>query len=530
MPLADTASGVNPRFEISMTPTTSSTTSAQTARTTLTQPCTVVIFGASGDLTRRKLLPALYNLMLDGLLPENFSVLGLGRKNLSDDEFRAIAREAIEQFSRQPLQTEKWERFHNRLFYCAGDIQASEYYAMIQDRLKAIETPFNLPSHRIFYLAIPPGSFAQACEGLHQVGLIAPANSTGIYSRVIVEKPIGHDLASAQTINTAIGNVFDESQIYRIDHYLGKETVQNIMVLRFANSIFEPIWNHKYIDHVQLTVSESVTLGSRAAYYEGAGALRDMVQNHILQLLCLIAMEPPYSLDPDVVRNARMDVLRGLRPIRGKDVETMTARAQYAHGTINGQDVPGYRREEGVRPDSTTETYVALKVFVENWRWAGVPFYIRTGKAMTKRATEIAVQFKEIPQILFNANPQAPQVPNLLKLRIQPEEGMSMRIISKVPGTKARTHPVEMNFQYGDAFDAPSPEAYERLLLDVMTGDTSLFMRRDAVEASWKWVTDILDGWKEHGTKWLPEYSAGTWGPIEADRLIQTDGHHWREV
>ena len=345
-----------------------------------------------------------------------------------------------------------------------------------------------------------------------------------------MEKPIGHDLASAQTINTAIGNVFDESQIYRIDHYLGKETVQNIMVMRFANSIFEPIWNHKYIDHVQLTVSEAVTLGSRAAYYEGAGALRDMVQNHILQLLCLIAMEPPYSLDPDVVRNARMDVLRGLRPIRGKDVEEMTVRAQYAHGTINDQEVPGYRREEGVQPDSTTETYVALKVFVENWRWAGVPFYVRTGKAMTKRASEIAVQFKEIPQILFNANPDTPQAPNVLKLRIQPEEGLSLRIISKVPGTKATTHPVEMDFQYGDAFDAPSPEAYERLLLDVMTGDTSLFMRRDAVEASWKWVTDILEGWKEHRTKWLPEYPAGTGGPIEADRLIQTDGHRWREV
>ena len=504
--------------------------SAAPSRNTSAHPCTIVIFGASGDLTRRKLLPALYNLMLDGLLPENFAVLGLGRKDLSDEDFRAIAREGIEQFSRQTLQSEKWETFHSRLFYCAGEIKSSEYYGTIRDRLSSIETQFNLPGNRMFYLAIPPSSFAPACEGLHQVGLVSHVDSSEIYSRVIVEKPIGHDLASAQTINTAIGNVFDESQIFRIDHYLGKETVQNIMVMRFANSIFEPLWNHKYIDHVQLTVSEAVTLGSRASYYEGAGALRDMVQNHILQLLCLIAMEPPYSLDPDVVRNARMDVLRGLRPIRGKDVEAMTVRAQYAHGTINDQEVPGYRREEGVQPDSTTETYVALKVFVENWRWAGVPFYIRTGKAMTKRASEITVQFKEIPQILFNANPDIPQAPNVLKLRIQPEEGLSLRVISKVPGTKATTHPVEMDFQYGDAFDAPSPEAYERLLLDVMTGDTSLFMRRDAVEASWKWVTDILEGWKEHGTKWLPEYSAGTWGPIEADRLIQTDGHHWREV
>ena len=516
-----------------MTPTppaTSPTPSVKTARTAVTQPCTVVIFGASGDLTRRKLLPALYNLLLDGLLPENFVVLGLGRKDLSDEDFHVIAREGIEQFSRQTLQPEKWELFHSRLFYCAGDISASEYYASIRDRLGSIETQFNLPGNRMFYLAIPPASFAPACEGLNKVGLVTTTDRTDSYSRVIVEKPIGHDLASAQTINTAIGNVFDESQIYRIDHYLGKETVQNIMVMRFANSIFEPIWNHKYIDHVQLTVSEAVTLGSRASYYEGAGALRDMIQNHILQLLCLIAMEPPYSLDPDVVRNARMDVLRGLRPIRGTDVEAMTVRAQYAHGTINGQEVPGYRREEGVKPDSTTETYVALKVFVENWRWAGVPFYVRTGKAMTKRASEIAVQFKDIPQILFNANPDFPQAPNVLKLRIQPEEGLSLRIISKVPGTKANTHPVEMDFQYGDAFDTPSPEAYERLLLDVMTGDTSLFMRRDAVEASWAWVTDILDGWATHGHKWLPEYQAGTWGPIEADRLIQTDGHHWREM
>ena len=513
-----------------MSPSNATTDPATSPRTTSAQPCTIVIFGASGDLTRRKLLPALYNLLVDGLLPENFAVLGLGRKDLSDDDFRGIAKNGIEQFSRQTLQPDIWEKFHTRLFYCAGNISANEYYATIHDRLKAIETPFNLPGNRIFYLAIPPGSFAPACEGLHRVGLVSPTETSKTYSRVIVEKPIGHDLASAKAINTAIGTVFEESQIYRIDHYLGKETVQNIMVMRFANSIFEPLWNHKYIDHVQLTVSEAVTLGSRAAYYEGAGALRDMIQNHILQLLCLIAMEPPYSLDPDVVRNARMDVLRGLRPIRGKEVEEMTVRAQYAHGTINGQEVPGYRREEGVKPDSTTETYVALKVFVENWRWAGVPFFIRTGKAMTKRASEIAVQFKEIPQILFNANPKIPQAPNVLKLRIQPEEGLSLRVISKVPGTKAHTHPVEMDFQYGDAFDAPSPEAYERLLLDVMTGDASLFMRRDAVEASWAWVNDILEGWSTHGHKWLPEYQAGTWGPIEADRLIQADGHHWREV
>ena len=331
-------------------------------------------------------------------------------------------------------------------------------------------------------------------------------------------------------MNATIAAVFDESQIYRIDHYLGKETVQNIMVLRFANSIFEPIWNHKYIDHVQITVSEEEGIGTRAPYYEEAGALRDMVQNHILQLLSLIAMEPPYSLDSDVVRDARMEVLRCLHPIRGKDVEQTTVRAQYSHGTMNGQDVPGYRREEGVRPDSTIETYVALKCRVENWRWSGVPFYLRTGKAMPRRASEIAVQFKDIPEILFNADPEARQVPNLLTLRIQPQEGMALRIMSKIPRSRARTRPVEMNFNYGDAFSAPSPEAYERLLLDVMAGDASLFMRRDAVEASWTWVTDILEGWTAHGSRWLPEYSAGTWGPVEADKLIESDGRTWRLV
>lgn len=499
-------------------------------RAPLTQSCTIVIFGASGDLTRRKLLPALYNLLLDGLLPETFAVLGLGRKELSDEDFRGIARTGIEQFSRQSLIESAWRTFQSRLFYCVGNLAAPDYYTTIRDRLTTLESSLNLSGNRLYYLAIPPNSFAPACEGLAQAGLVTDSGQHTPYSRVIVEKPIGHDLASAQTINTAIGHVFDESQVYRIDHYLGKETVQNIMVLRFANAIFEPLWNHKYIDHVQITVSEAVTLGSRAAYYEEAGALRDMVQNHILQLLCLIAMEPPYSLDPDVVRNARMDVLRGLRPIRGKDVEQMTVRAQYAHGMIQGQEVPGYRREEGVRPDSTTETFVALKAYVENWRWAGVPFYIRTGKAMPKRATEIAVQFKDIPQILFNANPQNPQAPNLLTLRIQPEEGMALRIISKVPGSKAQTHPVDMDFRYGDAFKAPSPEAYERLLLDVMAGDTSLFMRRDAVEASWKWVTDILEGWNAFEPKWLPEYPAGSWGPVEADRLIHTGGHHWRKI
>jgi glucose-6-phosphate 1-dehydrogenase len=345
-----------------------------------------------------------------------------------------------------------------------------------------------------------------------------------------VEKPIGHDLESARGINTALAQVFDESQIFRIDHYLGKETVQNLMVLRFANSMFEPIWNSKYIDHVQITVSEAEGVGTRAAYYDKIGALRDMVQNHILQLLCLVAMEPPHSLNPDVVRDGRMNVLRCLRPIIGKDVERMTVRAQYGSGMCSGIDIPDYRHETGVPPDSTIETYVALKLFVENWRWAGVPFYLRTGKAMPKRASEVAVQFKDIPQILFNADLTVPQAPNVLALRIQPKEGFSLRVVSKVPGTKVQTRPVEMNFNYNDAFVGGTPEAYERLLLDVMVGDASLFMRRDAVEASWAWITLILDGWKEEKLSRLPDYPAGTWGPAEADCFIQADGRTWRTM
>ena len=519
------------------------------------EPCTLVIFGGSGDLARRKLVPALYNLFLDGTLPSNFAVLGIGRKSLSDEDFRAGTREGIIAYSRQRLADQPWAEFERHLFYLSGGIEDPQSFEAIKTRLEKIEAEHSLPGHRLFYLAIPPASYASACEGLQRAGLVRPPDHAGPFCRVIVEKPIGRDLESARQINALVGRVFDESQIFRIDHYLGKETVQNIMVLRFANSIFEPIWNHKYIDHVQITVSEAEGVGTRAAYYEGTGALRDMVQNHLLQLLCLVAMEPPYSLDPDVVRNARIDVLRSLRPIAGKDVERFTVRAQYSPGKFpgprrlllhpineflvrgqyqqdkdRGVEVPGYRHEPGVPPDSTTETYVAIKLFLENWRWAGVPFYLRTGKAMAKRATEVAVQFKDIPQILFNANPAAPQAPNVLTLRIQPEEGMSLRIISKVPGTKAQTNPVEMNFRYDDAFGAPSPEAYERLLLDVMAGDASLFMRRDAVEASWAWITPILNGWETYGTKWLSEYSAGSWGPVEADRLIQNDGREWRTL
>ena len=492
------------------------------------EPCTLVIFGGSGDLARRRLIPALYNLLLDGLMPSNYIVLGLGRTAMSDEEFRAAVRDGVVKHSRQALIEDTWTAFSRHVFYLAGENDDAQTYQRLKARAEDLERTFQLPGNRIFYLSIPPSSFTSVCEGLSNSGLADTQAAPSPYARIIVEKPVGRDLATAQAINVVTGRVFDESQIFRIDHYLGKETVQNLMVVRFANSIFEPIWNHKYIDHVQITVSEAEGVGTRASYYEEAGALRDMVQNHLLQLLCLVAMEPPYSLDPDVVRNAKMEVLRCLRPITAKDVEKFTVRAQYTEGTAHGRPVPGYRREKGVTPTSVTETYVALKCFVENWRWSGVPFYLRTGKALPLRASEVAVQFKEIPQILFNANAQAPQAPNVLTLRIQPEEGLSLRIVSRVPGTRAQTHPVEMNFKYGEVFGRPSPEAYERLLLDVMAGDASRFMRRDAVEASWAWITQILDAWERLGQRWLPEYQAGTWGPVEADRLIQNDGRVWR--
>ncbi len=393
-----------------------------------------------------------------------------------------------------------------------------------------IEPLFGIPGNRVFYLAIPP-SFIETCShGLKQEGLVADPEPARPFSRLIVEKPIGRDLASARRVNTALSECFDESQIYRIDHYLGKETVQNILVMRFGNSIFEPLWNSKYIDHVQITVAEAEGVGTRAGYYETAGALRDMVQNHILQLLSLMAMEPPWTMDADVIRNHRLDVLHGLRPLTAENMDAHVVRAQYAPGFYQGQDVPGYRREERVAADSTVETYVALKLFIDNWRWAGVPFYIRTGKAMPKRASEIAVHFKAVPHMLFNTDTEHPLEPNVLALRIQPDEGLSLRIATKLPGPRVRIYPVKMDFRYGTTFGDQAPEAYERLLLDVMAGDATLFMRRDSVEASWQWIQPILDHWSDTRARWLPEYPAGTWGPIEADRLIESDGREWRKL
>jgi glucose-6-phosphate 1-dehydrogenase len=497
---------------------------------TTPEPNTLVIFGAAGDLTRRKLLPAVYNLDVDGLLPANFAVVGFTRRDWDDATFRSGAREAIGKYSRRKLDEAKWPTFEQALFHSKGAFDDPGAYAELKRKLEEIDEIRGIPGNRVYYLSIPPSAIATCVEQLQRVGLVESLGPDRPFTRIIVEKPIGHDLESARRINDDVACVFDEKQVFRIDHYLGKETVQSILVMRFANSIFEPLWNQKYIDHVQITVSEEEGVGTRAGYYEEAGALRDMVQNHILQLLCLMAMEPPWSMSADVVRDQKMGVLNCLRPISPEEAGAHVVRAQYGAGTHQGAEVPGYRREDRVKSDSTTETYVAIKAWIDNWRWAGVPFYLRTGKALPKRASEIAIQFKPVPSILFNAEPSGALEPNWLVLRIQPDEGLSLQIATKAPGPRVKISPVQMDFQYGEAFGDQSPEAYERLLLDVMAGDATLFMRRDAVEASWAWVTGILDAWSKSGQRWLPEYPAGSWGPVEADRMIQGDGRRWREL
>lgn len=515
-----------------------------TPRALLPQPCLMVIFGAAGDLAWRKLMPALYNLNVDGVLPSNFAIVGfgLGSNGDPDEWIRARAWDGLRHFSRQQVNDSHWADFSRALFYVEGSFNDARAYENLKAKLEALDQQFAIPGSRVYYLSVPPTVVDMAVSHLHSAGMVNDPADDRSFTRVIVEKPIGRDLESAQRVNAALSQAFAESQTYRIDHYLGKETVQNLLVLRFANSIFEPLWNTKYIDHVQITVAEEEGVGSRIGYYEGVGALRDMVQNHMLQVLCLAAMEPPYSLAPDAVRDAKMGVLQTLRPLTPEDVEKSVVRAQYIEGDSHGQRVPGFRREvreffekmgrqipqESV--NSTTESFVALRLFIDNWRWAGVPFYLRTGKRLPKRGSEVAIQFKDVPQVLFNAAADVPVEPTVLVLRVQPEEGMSMRIASKMPGPKFRIYPVKMEFNYSTSFGGEPPEAYERLMLDVMAGDPTLFMRRDAVERAWEFVMPILNHWERKRARDLPEYQCGTWGPIEADRLIEGDGRHWRTL
>jgi glucose-6-phosphate 1-dehydrogenase len=479
---------------------------------------TIVIFGGGGDLAHRKLLPALYNLQVDGLLPPGVAIVGVGRKPTSDDAYRAFAKDGIAKFSRRPIDEQAWQMFAVRLFSATADIDGENGLAPLGARLDVIEHERNLTRERIYYLALPSALFVPTIRQLQKARFVSRGD--GAHARIVVEKPIGTDLKSACAINDAIAEVFDEPQIYRIDHYLGKETVQNILVMRFANSIFEPLFNQRYVDHVQITVAEEEGVGTRAGYYEHAGALRDMVQNHMLQLLSLVAMEPPHSLNGDVVRDEKLEILQSLRPLQGAAIDANVVRAQYV----------GYGKEAGVDPLSRTETYVALQIFIDNWRWYGVPFLLRTGKRLPKRSSEISIQLKEIPPILFNADPARRLEPNILVIRIQPDEGFSFGISCKRPGPHVEVLPVKMDFHYGEMFGATSPEAYERLLLDVLSGDPTLFMRRDAVETAWRWVMPILDRWAEQAAAPLPAYEPGSWGPAEADRLIESMGRKWRPL
>jgi glucose-6-phosphate 1-dehydrogenase len=491
--------------------------------------CTLVIFGASGDLTRRKLVPALWSMFQSRVLPEPFAVVGVGRSEMSNEQFRARMREAITDFARvQPPSQKVWDRFAQALFYYSGDPADAALYDGLGRYIAKVEQERSTGSNRLFYLATPPSIYPSVVTRLGAAGLNRPPDGNSGWVRIIIEKPFGRDLASSHALNQVVTSVFAEEQVYRIDHYLGKETVQNILVFRWANGIFEPLWNRNHVDHVQITVGESIGVENRGAYYEEAGALRDMIQNHILQLLCLVAMEPPVTFDAGPVRDEKTKVMHAIRPIAADEVDRLAVRGQYGPGFVGGQRVVGYREEKGVSAQSITETYAALRLEVDNWRWAGVPFYLRTGKRLAKRASEIAVQFKRTPHLVFRRNPEILAEPNLLILRIQPDEGMSLTFGAKLPGPDLRIRPVEMDFDYGRAFGGEPPEAYERLLLDAMKGDATLYARGEWVDLAWELLTPVLDTWAVGDPQMFPNYEAGGWGPAEADSLIERAGRSWR--
>jgi glucose-6-phosphate 1-dehydrogenase len=494
---------------------------AQDVEERLPPPSTLVLFGATGDLAARKLLPALYDLLADGRLPERLRLLGVARDGHDDASFRAHARDAIAGNARHPLDERLWDALEPRIGVVAGTFGSEQLYRDLAARLDAGDREDGEPAQRLFYLAVAPRFFAEIACDLERVGLGRGADPP---TRLLIEKPFGHDLASALELNAAIARAFDERQVFRIDHYLGKETVQNLLVFRFANGIFEPLWNRTAIEQVQITVAEDIGIGHRAGYYDSAGALRDVLQNHALQLLSLVAMEPPASFEADLVRDEKAKALHAVRPV---DPRTDAARGRYAAGWVGGEQVAGYRDEEGVPADSRTETYAALRLEVDNWRWAGVPFYLRTGKRMPVRATEIAIAFRPAPHLPFRAL-DVGVPPNELTIAVQPNEGATLRIAAKVPGTTMRVRPVQMDFQYGSAFLRESPEAYERLLHDALLGDATLFTRADEVEAAWRVVDPVLAAWAAEGE---PEpYPAGSAGPPSADALPARDGNAWRPL
>jgi len=487
------------------------------------EPTVFVVFGGAGDLAWRKLIPALFDLFQERSLPAHFQIVAVDRIAMSDEKLRQRLHDGVNQFSRLgKAKGAAWNQFAQQIYYQQGDFKKPQTYSTLSAQCAALEKEWGAKVHRIFYMATPPSMFGEIPKYLGKAGLGRDCPT----SRIVVEKPIGYDLESARGLNATLGANFDEAQIFRIDHYLGKETVQNILAFRFANPLFEPIWNRRYVDCVTITALEAVGVGHRGGYYDHAGALRDMVQNHLMQLLCLVAMEPMVSFQADEIRNKKVDVLHAVRPIHRDAVHECVVRGQYGPGWINGKKVPGYRQEDDVAPDSQTETFVALKLYVDNWRWQGVPFYLRTGKCLTRQASEISIQFRSVPHQSFPADSSLDWQSSRLVISIQPDEGIVLKFQAKQPGAKMHLHSVDMQFNYRDAFDTPSPEAYETLLWDIMKNDATLFMRADQVEAAWGLLMPVIEAWAEVPPGGFPNYAAGTWGPAEAQGLL-AQGHSW---
>ena len=490
-------------------------------------PCAIVMFGAAGDLTKRKLLPAIYNLKASGFLPRQLAVVGVTRKEKSHEQFREEQSKDIREFATRPVDEALWKEIRGALYYQAGEFTDPATYSKLGALLEDVARDHATGGNVLFYLATPPDFFGEIVKRLGEAGLTEQTDDA--WRRVVIEKPFGHDFDSARALNAELRAVLEESQIYRIDHYLGKETVRNILVFRFGNGIFEPIWHRRYVDHVQITVAESIGVEKRGSFYEEAGASRDFLQNHLMQLLALVAMEPPATFDADALRDEKVKVLRAIEPMTPADVAANVVRGQYGPGWVAGEPVAGYRGEPQVDPASETETFVAARLFVDDWRWAGVPFYLRAGKRLPKRATEIAIQFKQVPHALFkdsNADPEA----NLLALRIQPDEGILLRFAAKVPGLGVDVRSVNMDFTYGSAFSVDSPDAYETLILDALLGDAALFTRSDEVEKAWGIVTPVIEAWADEPPPAFPDYAAGSWGPDAADALLARDGRRWRRI